>query len=170
MQVTGNTFYYQKWVLTNRACSSRTGEFWPSVVAVRTSHVLLWPRYSVERYSYPHTASQNFGLQRKYLPPPQKKKTQENNQPFVPYQMNLVRFQNYKLSILRVTPCRNLLISFLFNFSYLHFLLFFTVFLELGKAPSKWGVFAKQWKCERCKLLFMINWYHLREKYLNNNG
>ena len=46
-------------------------EFWPSVVAVRTSHVLPRPWYSVERYSYPHAATQNFGLQRKYL---QKKK------------------------------------------------------------------------------------------------
>ena len=25
--------------LTNRACSGRTGEYWPSVVAVRTSHI-----------------------------------------------------------------------------------------------------------------------------------
>ena len=40
VQATGSAFYYQEGVpynklLTNRACSGRTGEYWPSVVFVR---------------------------------------------------------------------------------------------------------------------------------------
>ena len=40
---TGSAFYYQPYnkQLTNRACSGRTGEYWPSVVAVRPEQARL---------------------------------------------------------------------------------------------------------------------------------